>query len=94
MTGFYGQSVIEFDPHRYVWEQVAEIVEERIRSGEYPPHQRLTEVALAQEFGVARETVRRALGHLREKGLIVTLLGKGSFPKPPAAQGNQPEGES
>ncbi len=35
------------------------------------------ETALATEFGVARNTVRRALAELERDGLIVTLAGRG-----------------
>ncbi|MEW2810365.1 GntR family transcriptional regulator [Streptomyces massasporeus] len=34
---------------------------------------------LADEYGVARLTARRAAQELRERGLIVTVRGKGSF---------------
>jgi DNA-binding GntR family transcriptional regulator len=39
----------------------------------------ISEVKLEQEFGVARETVRKATAALREEGLIVTTRGMGSF---------------
>jgi Transcriptional regulators len=72
--------VIEWDPRKYRWKQVADIVEQRISDGTYGPHHRITELDLADELGVARETVRRALVDLRKRGIIVTLLGRGSFP--------------
>jgi DNA-binding GntR family transcriptional regulator len=34
---------------------------------------------LGQQYGVALGTVRRALDVLRERGLVVTLLAKGTF---------------
>ncbi|WP_434090717.1 GntR family transcriptional regulator [Streptomyces hirsutus] len=34
---------------------------------------------LADEYGVARLTARRAAQEIRERGLIVTARGKGSF---------------
>ncbi|MFD6855700.1 GntR family transcriptional regulator, partial [Streptomyces diastaticus] len=34
---------------------------------------------LAEQYGVARLTARRAAQELRERGLIVTVRGKGSF---------------
>ncbi len=36
-----------------------------------------SETSLAAEFGVARNTVRRALAELERDGLIVTLAGRG-----------------
>jgi len=38
------------------------------------------EVALANEFGVARVTVRRALGQLASEGLIARAAGRGTVP--------------
>ncbi|MER7909833.1 GntR family transcriptional regulator [Streptomyces sp. NPDC096068] len=43
-----------------------------------------SETALSQRHGVARMTARRALGVLRERGLIETRWGKGSFVARPA----------
>ncbi|TGN85553.1 GntR family transcriptional regulator, partial [Streptomyces griseoluteus] len=43
-----------------------------------------------QEYGVAYLTVRRAAQVLRERGLIVTVHGRGTFvadPVPPADEG-------
>ncbi|MFD8233651.1 GntR family transcriptional regulator [Streptomyces sp. NPDC059696] len=38
-----------------------------------------SESHLADEYGVARLTARRTAQELRERGLIVTVRGKGSF---------------
>ena len=60
--------------------QIAEILRERIRSGELQPRLPLpSEPALMQEFGVARDTVRKAVRLLRDEGYIVTRKGMGSF---------------
>jgi len=69
---------IEWDATLYKYEQIAQILEKRIESGIYPPQTVLSEVALEQEFGVARPTVRLAMKILREQGLVVTRPGKGS----------------
>jgi DNA-binding GntR family transcriptional regulator len=71
--------VIEFDPTRPKWEQIADVIRDRIRSGEYEPRQLVSEVKLEGEFGVARGTVRKATAALREEGLLVTTQGMGSF---------------
>lgn len=64
----------------YVYMRVADEVAKRIGRGEYQPGQRLPgEIALADELGVARLTVRRAVRELRERGLVVTLPAKGTF---------------
>lgn len=63
-----------------VYAQVADWVERRIRSGELRPGRRLTaERELAGEIGVAYGTVRRAMQELRDRGLIKTIQGKGTY---------------
>ncbi|MCH0538398.1 GntR family transcriptional regulator [Streptomyces sp. MUM 203J] len=46
-----------------------------------------SETRLAEQHGVARLTARRATQELRERGLVVTVRGKGSFVvmEPPTA---------
>ncbi|WP_075734069.1 GntR family transcriptional regulator [Streptomyces acidiscabies] len=51
----------------------------RACGGEYPPRFQLSEVRLAEEFGVNRDTVRKATRSLREKGWITTTPALGSF---------------
>jgi GntR family transcriptional regulator len=34
---------------------------------------------LADEWGIAHQTVRRAMRELRERGLVVSRVGKGTF---------------
>jgi len=75
--------MIEFDPSRPKWEQIAAVLRERIESGEYPPHYLLSEVQLEAEFEVARATVRKAMAALREDGSVVTTPGMGSFVRQP-----------
>jgi GntR family transcriptional regulator len=63
-----------------VYKQLADIIRRRIRNGELPPGSLVpSEATLQQEYGIARDTVRRAMGVLRDEGLIVTAPGKGSF---------------
>ncbi|MFJ9703310.1 winged helix-turn-helix domain-containing protein [Streptomyces fradiae] len=51
-----------------------------IRSGRIPPGGALSGITrLAEAYGVADRTVRRALRDLRERGLIETLPHKGSY---------------
>lgn len=64
----------------YHYEQLAKILEGKIRSGEFPAGSRLPgEMVLSQEYGVGSNTVRRALDILRERSLIVTVRARGSF---------------
>ena len=55
-------------------------IEERIRSGAWPPGHRLpTEHALVAEYGCARMTVSKAMGTLAAAGLIERRNKAGSF---------------
>lgn len=57
-----------------------ETLRERILSGVYSCGNSLPrEVDLSQEFGVARNTLRRALGELEKEGLIRRVKSKGTF---------------
>lgn len=65
------------------WRQLAAILRARITSGELTgrlPSERY----LASEYEVSVVLVRKALGQLREEGLIVTEHGWGSSVVPPA----------
>jgi DNA-binding FadR family transcriptional regulator len=53
---------------------IATILKRRILSGRYPPHSRIpTESELAETYEVARTTARRAVGALRDEGLVYTV---------------------
>ena len=69
--------------------QLATLFRNRIVSGEWGIGDRLPNVEmLAEEFQVARGTVREAMGVLAEEGLIERFRAKGSFvTKSPSAQG-------
>ncbi|MEV4568641.1 GntR family transcriptional regulator [Nonomuraea sp. NPDC049419] len=75
----------QFDPTSPKSAQIAAELEKRIRAGEYPPKHPIYEVRLVQEFGVARETARKATVILRERGLIFTVRGMGSFVSEPSS---------
>ncbi|MBR7672282.1 GntR family transcriptional regulator [Streptomyces daliensis] len=74
--------MIDYDPTKPKWEQIADVIRSRIASGEYPARHLLSEVQMEQEFGVARVTVRKVTAALREEGLITTTPGMGSFVRP------------
>ncbi|MFE9661134.1 MULTISPECIES: GntR family transcriptional regulator [unclassified Streptomyces] len=60
--------------------QISEHIRLRIASGQWPAHYRLkSEPELAQEFGVSRGTLRRALVTLIEEGLLRQVRGRGTF---------------
>jgi len=67
-------------PTRLMYEQVAEHVAARIEAGELRPGQKMPpERDLATEYGVAYNTVRSAIAILRDRGLIVTMHGRGTY---------------
>lgn len=67
-----------------LWRQIAETIQGEILSGALKPGARLpVEAELAERFGVNRHTLRRALGHLAEQGLIEATAGRGTFVKEP-----------
>jgi len=70
---------------RRAYQQVADAITARIAAGHYPcklPSER----DLAEEFGVSYITVRHAMAILRERGLIVSIHGRGTLIAP-----SQPE---
>jgi GntR family transcriptional regulator len=71
-----------FDPASAIplYAQVADYVARQIEAGELRRGQKLpAERDLADEWRVAYQTVRRAMRELRERGLIVSVVGKGTF---------------
>ncbi|GAA4782463.1 MULTISPECIES: GntR family transcriptional regulator [Streptomyces] len=71
---------MELDPTRAKWVQISAEIERRVDAGVYPEGSKLPGIlALCAEFGVAQVTVRKALADLRERGLIRTENGIGSF---------------
>lgn len=68
-----------------MWLAIADLLTERIADGTYPGDSRLpSEIALQEETGAARETIRQAIAELRTRGLIETVPGKGSYVLPPS----------
>ncbi|MFI7618027.1 winged helix-turn-helix domain-containing protein [Nonomuraea terrae] len=66
----------------YTYVALANHVVARIKAGEISPGARLAgERALAEEYGVALGTIRRAIEHLRDGGWLVTLPAKGTYVK-------------
>ena len=60
--------------------QLMNEVEKSILSGAYQPGDKLmTEAEMAKTYGVSLITVRKAIGSLTEKGLVVRRQGKGTF---------------
>jgi GntR family transcriptional regulator len=67
----------------FAYLQVADAIAAGIEAGEIA--QRLpSERDMATQYGVAYQTVRRSLQLLRERGLIITRPGRGTFAAPRA----------
>lgn len=65
-------------------DQIAAAIRERITNGIYAAGAPLpSETALAQEFNVARNTVKEALYELRMEGLLHTIPRRGTYVQPP-----------
>lgn len=63
-----------------MWRAIANALRGDISEGRYGPGDKLpTEAALADRFGVNRHTVRHALSHLVDEGLVRTRRGAGAF---------------
>jgi GntR family transcriptional regulator len=65
----------------YSYVQVADDVQRRITQGEIAA-KLPSERSFAEEYGVAYTTVRHAMAVLRERGIIVTVHGRGTFVTP------------
>lgn len=75
---------IDPDGDTPVYQQISAIIAQRIADGTLPPKRRIpSETTMVQEFGVARETARRAVKHLRAQGLVYTVPQLGTFVSPP-----------
>ena len=65
---------------RLLYVQLAEHLAARIEAGELPRGSKMPpERDLAVEYGVAYNSVRRAMELLRERGLILTMHGRGTY---------------
>jgi GntR family transcriptional regulator len=76
---------MDYDPLAPVprYRQIAEIIAGRIERGEIEPNRPIpSEAQVMQEFGVARDTVRHAVEVLRERGLVTTVPGLGTYVRP------------
>ncbi len=63
-----------------LWRQIALRLEQSIVAGDYSPGARLpTEHRMAEDFGVNRHTVRRAVASLEQIGLVRIEQGRGTF---------------
>ncbi|MEV8590210.1 winged helix-turn-helix domain-containing protein [Streptomyces sp. NPDC051180] len=84
---------MSLDPQsgRPLYMQLADVIAAKIASGEFAPDRMIpTPGRLSEEHGIAVLTARRAMRELRERGLIVTVPGKGSYVTPAAGKSSPP----
>ena len=63
-----------------IYKQLVEQFEDAIRSGKLAPGEQIPSMNdFALQLGISKETVKKAYGILREKGLLVPQQGKGSY---------------
>lgn len=71
---------IDHDGPATIWRQVVDDITADIESGELSPGSRLpSEAELAELYGIARGTVRRALTSLVESETVTVVHGRGTF---------------
>ena len=62
------------------YKQIAEIIRQRIASGQYSKGTRIpTESEMVETWEVARTTARRAIALLRDEGLVDTVPQRGTY---------------
>ena len=71
---------IDHDSPVTVTLQVAADIQADIDDGRLAPKTRLpSELELAEQYGVSRVSIRRAIAVLREQGKVVTTHGRGTY---------------
>jgi DNA-binding GntR family transcriptional regulator len=74
------RDLIDHESGRPIYQQLADVVAAMIEAGQLVVDRPIpAESRLAEEYGVARLTARRAVRELRERGLVYTVQGKGTF---------------
>ncbi|AZQ71390.1 GntR family transcriptional regulator [Streptomyces luteoverticillatus] len=80
MADAHGTSPVDPSRAAYVYMQVADHIAARVAAGELRIGARLPgERDLAEAYGIAIGTARRAVQELRSRGLLITLPAKGTF---------------
>jgi DNA-binding GntR family transcriptional regulator len=65
---------------RLLWQQVYDDVLSEIHSGALAIDDRLpNEFEMAEQYGVSRDSIRRAKEELAEQGWVIVLHGRGTF---------------
>ncbi len=76
----YSPSAINFDSNIPYYIQLMDVIEAKIRSGDWQAGDRIpSEPELCETYGVSRTVVRQALREIELAGLILRRKGKGTF---------------
>ncbi|MEU1442383.1 GntR family transcriptional regulator [Streptomyces sp. NPDC059340] len=71
---------VERDAPDAPFQQLAGILRARLERGDWKPNRAIpSENALADQYGLSRPTVRRALADLAQAGLVYAVSGRGTF---------------
>ena len=73
---------VQIDPGAadFPFEQLAAILRNRIKSGQYPPGTKLPTIAeITAETGLSPMTIRRAMKALSAEGLVRVVRGRGTY---------------
>lgn len=74
---------VDIGSDRPVFQQIADHLRDEISRGRLGAGERLpSEAGLMEHYGVARMTIRQALGVLKSEGLVVAEHGRGVFVRP------------
>ena len=71
---------MEFNQQFPIYQQVRDMIRDRLDSGEFLPGTTLPPAAqLAKEYGISLVTIRSAIEGLEKEGLVKARQGKGVF---------------
>lgn len=71
---------IDYEGPEPLYKQLADIIAGQIERGELVADRPIpSETRLAEEYGLARMTVRRTVRELTERGLVRPVSGRGTF---------------
>jgi len=79
-AGYRHRVTVDHEAPQPVYQQIAAILRARIEAGELAPNRAIpSESRLMQEYGVARETARKAVRVLVAEGLVYVVQGRGAY---------------
>lgn len=78
-------TLLEGDERLPLYQRLADLLRNEIRSGTRKPGDRLpSENVIAEEYGLAPGTARKALAELVNEGILVRVQGRGTFVRRPS----------